>query len=80
MTGLLDGLAMTTPEAVAAILERLLADVTRRPKDDRAALRCELLRTAVQIEPPCHKVVEEVTRLHSAGQPVRPRTRRRTPG
>lgn len=63
--GLLDGLARTIPEAVAALLERLLADVNKRPKDDRSALRFELLRTAVQIGPPGHKVVAEVARLHS---------------
>lgn len=65
MTGLLDRLAKTHPESVAALLEQLLADTAKRAKSERAAVRFELLRAATQIGPSGHRVVAEVARLHS---------------
>ena len=61
---LLAGLGKTSPEAVAALLKRLLADTTAIAKHERAAMRFELLRIATELGPPAHGVVVETVRQH----------------
>ena len=62
---LLEGLGKTSPEAVAALLKRLLADTTAIAKHERAGMRFELLRIAIELGPPAHGVVVEIVRQHS---------------
>jgi hypothetical protein len=62
---LLAGLGKTSPEAVAALLKRLLADTTAIARHERAAMRFELLRIATELGPPAHGVVVEIVRQHS---------------
>jgi hypothetical protein len=62
---LLAGLGKTSPEAVAALLKRVLADTTKIAKHEPAAMRLELLRIATELGPPGHGVVVEIVRQHS---------------
>ena len=62
---LLAGLGKTSPEAVAALLKRVLADTAKIAKPERAAMRIELLRIATELGPPGHGVVVEIVRQHS---------------
>jgi hypothetical protein len=71
VAALLAGLGKTSPEAVAALLERLLADTAAIAKHERAAARFELLRIAAQLGPPAYGVVVGVVRQHSDVRPVR---------
>src|SRR5262249_26043301 len=71
VAALLDGLGKTSPESVAALLERLLADTAAIAQDERAAARFELLRVAGQLGPPAQGVVVEVVRLHGELRHVR---------
>lgn len=69
--GLLEGLGRTSPAEVAGLLERLLADSTNLPRDQRVGPRFELLRTASQLGAAGHPVVAEVVRLHPDNPAVR---------
>ena len=71
VVGLLAGLGKTSPEAVADLLRRLLADTAAMARNKRVAARFELLRIATQIGPPAHGVVVEVVRQHSDVPSVR---------
>jgi len=71
VAALLAGLGKTSPEAVAALLKRLLVDTAAIAKHERAAARFELLRIATQLGPPAHGVVVEVVRQHSDVPAVR---------
>ena len=71
MAALLAGLGKTSPEAVAALLKRLLADTAAIAKHERVAARFELLRIATQLGPPAHGVVVEVAWQHSEVPAVR---------
>ena len=71
VAGLLAGLGKTSPESVATLLKCLLADTAAIAKHDRAAPRFELLRIAIQLDPPAHGVVLEVVRQHSDDPSVR---------
>jgi hypothetical protein len=62
---------MTSPEAVAALLKRLLVDTAAIAKPARVAARFELLRIATQLGPPAHGVVVEVVKQHSDVPAVR---------
>jgi hypothetical protein len=62
--GLLEGLGRTSPAEVAGLLERLLADSTNLPLDQRVGPRFELLRAASQLGAAGHPVVAEVAGLH----------------
>jgi len=68
---LLAGLGKTSPEAVAALLNRLLVDTAAIAKHERAAARFELLRIATQLGPPAHGVVVDIVRQHSDVPSVR---------
>jgi hypothetical protein len=65
VAALLAGLGKTSPEAVVALLRRLLAETAAIAKDERAAARFELLRIATQIGHPAHGVAVEIVRQHS---------------
>jgi hypothetical protein len=71
VAALLAGLGKTNPEAVVALLRRLLADTAAITKNERAAARFELLRIATQIGPPAHGVVVEIVRQHGDVPSVR---------
>lgn len=71
VTALVAGLGKTRPHAVAGLLTRLLADTVAIPKPKRAAVRFELLRMAIQLDPPAYGVVVEVVREHSDVPSVR---------
>ncbi len=71
VAALLAGLGKTSPEAVAALLKRLLVDTAAIAKPGRAAARFELLRIATQLGAPAHGVVVEVVKQHSDVPAVR---------
>lgn len=71
VAGLLDRLGKTRPESIAALLERLLADMVRKAKDEQVVASFELLRVAVQLGPSGHNVVAEVALRHSKLMGVR---------
>lgn len=71
VAALLGGLGKTSPDGVAALLERLLADTAAIAQDERAAARFELLRVAIHLGSPAHCVVVEVVRQHSDLRNVR---------
>lgn len=69
--GLLGGLAKSNPEAVADLVELLLADMRVRAKEEWGAAAFELLRFAFQLGPAGHTTVAEVARQHSQLDNVR---------
>lgn len=71
VAGLLTGLGRTHPDQVAALLERLLADVKDLPVARRLVARYELLRVAYHLGPAGHALVVEVVRSHPTELAVR---------
>ena len=71
VAALLGGLGKSSPESVAALLERLLADTATKAKHEQTAPRFELLRIASQLGRPAHGVVVKIVRLHSDVSAVR---------
>jgi hypothetical protein len=72
VTGLLDGLARTHPDDVAALLGLLLKDVKQRlPKDNWVLARFELLRIATRLGPAGRDVVAAVAQQDSTVPGVR---------
>jgi hypothetical protein len=71
VAALMAGLGKSSPEAVAALLNRLLADTAATAKHERAEVRFELLRVATELGSPAHGVVVKIVRQHSDLQLVR---------
>jgi hypothetical protein len=71
VAALLAGLGKTRPQPVAGLLKCLLADTAAMAKPERAAARFELLRMAIQLDPPAYGVVVEVVRQHGDVRSVR---------
>jgi hypothetical protein len=68
---LLNGLAQTTPQAVTALLLRILADSKREPGNMQLGIVFELLRMATQLGEAGHEVVARIPRKHYKYHAVR---------
>jgi hypothetical protein len=71
VSALVIGPGKSSPQAVADLLKCLLADTAKIPKPERAAVRFELLRMAIQLGPPAHGVVVDIVKQHSDLLPIR---------
>ncbi|MGS2619926.1 hypothetical protein ACVCAH_36450 [Micromonospora sp. LZ34] len=68
---LLEGLGRSSPDEVAGLLERMLADSNALRQDRRLGARFELLRVASQIGAAGHSVVARIVELHANVRAVR---------
>lgn len=69
--GLLDGLGRASPAEVAGLLERMLVDSRKLPREQCQGAGFELLRVASQLGAAGHPVVARVAALHPDNRAVR---------
>jgi hypothetical protein len=69
--GLLVGLGRTRPAAVAALAQRLLADVKQLPVERRLDARFQFLMLAVRLGPAGHRIVGDVITAHPDSESMR---------